>query len=273
MAAATLAGAGVRVAGAWSHLATPEDPAATAAQTRAFEAAVAAIRAAGVRPPLLHLCATGGLLGGAPRFDFARIGLALYGVRPGDLPSEDPLATRLRPALAVLARPTRVADVPAGTTVGYAGTWVAPRPSRLATLPIGYADGWTRGAAPRTSALVRGRSVPVVGRISSDSLVVDVTDIPGTDADDVFVLLGSQGNAALPVEAVAAARATIAWEVLQTLSRRLPRVYRLGGEVVGIRRLDVALAVLPDLPARLRTAAHDAAAALDAVLGSASPSR
>lgn len=263
VAAASLAAAGVRVAGAWSHLAAPEDPATTAHQARRFEAAVAAIRSAGVHPPLLHLCATGGLLGGAPRFDLARVGLALYGVRPDDLPTEHPLASRLRPALSVRARPVRIAEVPAGAPVGYAGTWVAPRVSRLATLPIGYADGWTRVAGPRTTALVRGRSVPVVGRISSDSLVVDVTDVPGVAPGDEFVLLGDQGDATLSVAAVAAARGTIAWEVLQTLAPRLPRVYRLAGEVVAVRRLDVGrVASVRDLPARLAAAACDAAAAL-----------
>jgi alanine racemase len=273
LAAAALSGAGVRIAGAWSHLASPEDPAVVAAQAGRFGAAVAALRAVGAGPPPLHLCATGGLLGGAPRFDLARVGLALYGVRPGDLPAEDPLAALLRPALAVLARPVRLADVPLGAAVGYAGTWVAPRPSRLATLPLGYADGWTRGAAARTRVLVRGREVPVVGRISSDSLVVDVTGVPGAAADDVFVLLGSQGDAALPVEAVASARGTIPWEVLQTLSRRLPRVYRLGGEVVAVRRLDAGLAAVPDVAARLRAAARDAAAALDRAQGLHPPGR
>jgi alanine racemase len=182
----------------------------------------------------------------------------MYGLHPCPEPDEIAAASRLRPTLSIKAQAARIADVEAGVSVGYGGTWVAPRRSRIATLPIGYADGWLRGAGPRTHVLVRGRQAPVVGRISSDSMTVDITDAPGVDERDVFVLLGVDSGKTITAEDVAAARDTISWEVLQTLSRRLPRLYLIKGLPVALRRMDhERLIVVPDLHSRLERAAAD----------------
>jgi len=240
---AWLAGASrLRLAGVWSHLATAEDARATAAQVRRFEDAAAAMRDGGVAVPQRHLAATGGLLTGrAPAYEAIRPGLAVYGVIPAGLPigpGAMAAAARLRPAMRLVARAVRVEGVEAGTGVSYGATWVAPRRSRIATLPLGYGDGFARAYGGRPGALVRGRRAPLVGVIAMDATMVDVTDVEGIDEDDEFVLLGRQGDEEITAGELAEARGTIAWEVLATMARRLPRVYDAATRAVRMRTLE-----------------------------------
>jgi alanine racemase len=122
--------------------------------------------------------------------------------------------------------------VPTGETVGYGGTWRAERPSRVAILPLGYADGYLRGSQPGAEALVRGRRVPLAGVVSMDSLAVDVTDVPGLGPADEFVLLGRQGDELIGAGDLARRRNTIAWEVLSSMALRLDRVYHRAAGMV-----------------------------------------
>jgi alanine racemase len=226
---------GVALAGLWTHLQAADDGARTATQLDRFEAAIAALRGAGIRLPPRHLAASGGLLvDGVAAYDGARPGLAAYGLVPDELlegglrgPGLPPLAGDLRPVLSLHARPARVADVPAGWGISYGPSFTTTRPSRIATLPLGYGDGWPRSLSNRASALVRGRRVPLVGTVAMDAVMADVTDVPGApvSVDDEFVLIGSQGSERISVADVAAARATMSWEVVTNLSQRLPRVY------------------------------------------------
>jgi alanine racemase len=241
-AARALLDAGLdRLTGTWSHLATPEDPAVVAAQVERFEAALGALRAAGIDPGLRHLDATGGLIGGAgPVYDMVRMGLAFYGVLPPELSPGSAAAgsaSALRPALRLCARPVTVTTIEPGTGVGYGGTWVASRPTVVATMPVGYADGWARIYSTGW-ADVRGATVPIIGRISSDALALDVTDLPGFGTDDEVVLLGEPP--AMTAHDLAARRGSIAWEVLDAFAWRLPRVYTDGDRPIGVRYLDGA---------------------------------
>ena len=127
--------------------------------------------------------------------------------------------------MSLKARPVAFSDIPVGEGVGYGSRWRAERPSRIAILPVGYADGYLRGAQPGAQALVRGRRVPLAGVISMDALAVDVTDVPGLAYDADFVLLGRQGDEAIRAGDLARARNTIAWEVLSSMAPRLARVY------------------------------------------------
>jgi alanine racemase len=145
-AVALTRGGSAELAGTWTHLASPEDPIATAAQLSRFELALEKLAGAGIDAGSTHVAASGGLLVGAStRHDLVRPGLAFYGVHPG---AGEPLPAEVGPALAVRAHPVRITEVPAGTSVGYAGTWTASRASKIATLPIGYADGWSRAPPP-----------------------------------------------------------------------------------------------------------------------------
>ncbi len=228
-----------RLAGIWSHLASPDEPDTSAEQERLLLAAVKALRSAGIAPPSVHVAASGGLFAGTSRHhSMVRPGLCLYGELADGLPialAARHAASALRPAMTLKARALRILEVPAGTAVGYGGRWRAERPSRIATLPVGYGDGWVRGYQPGGSALVQGRRVPLVGTIAMDALAVDVTDVSGAGMAAEFVLLGTQGEVCISATDLARRRNTIAWEVLVGMAHRLPRVYHSGREVTGIR--------------------------------------
>jgi alanine racemase len=248
-AARMIADAGVELRGAWSHLQAPADRPRTDGQVERFAASLAALEAAGVRVPHRHVLASGGLLaaerlvgGERPAFDGLRVGLAAYGIVPEGVPIGAGAAgihAGLRPILSLRARPIRVADLPEGTGISYGPSFVAGRLSRIATLPLGYADGWSRALSNRAVALVRGVRVPLVGNVAMDAVMADVTEVPGPPVtpDDEFVLLGSQGGQEISAADLAQVRTTISWEVVATMSRRMPRVYTSRAVAVGIRTL------------------------------------
>jgi alanine racemase len=214
-----------------------------------FVAALGALREAGITVPRRHVLATGGLLaverlvgGERPAFDGLRVGLAVYGLVPDGLaigPAATGIQAGLRPVLSLRALPIRVADLPPGEGISYGPSFVTARRSRIATLPLGYADGWPRATSNRATALVRGVRVPLVGTVAMDAVMADVTDVPGppVTADDEFVLLGAQGGDEITAAELAQGRTTITWEVVATMARRLPRVYTAGAAPVGIRTL------------------------------------
>jgi alanine racemase len=220
--------AGVEVVGLWSHLADGMDAERSRLQIERYEGALADAGAAGFRGLLRHLSATEGvILGTGPAYDMIRIGLGYYGELGLGVEPTGPLAAlaaELRPAMSVKARPIRLEDVPARVTIGYGGEWQTTRPSRIATLPIGYADGWTRRYWPGAEAIVRGQRVPLVGRVSMDSVCADVTDVPGVTPEDEVVLLGSQGDERITAADLAALRGSIPNEVFCDFGPRLVRV-------------------------------------------------
>jgi alanine racemase len=229
--AAIDAAGGIEIAGIWSHLADGTDAARSAAQVQAYEQALAAIAATGRALPARHLAATEGVfVGTGPAYEMVRIGLGFYGELGVDVaptPALADLAAELRPAMTVAARPARLEWMPPGSPIGYGGEWIAERPSLIATLPIGYADGWTRRYWPGASALVRGRRVPLIGRVSMDSVCVDATDAADEGEltpDEVFVLLGGQGRERISPVELARLRGSIPNEVFCALGPRLGRV-------------------------------------------------
>jgi alanine racemase len=234
---------GVVLAGLWTHFQAVEDASATNDQVARFDAAAAAITAAGIGLPARHIAASAALMtDGMLAYDGVRPGLAVYGIVPDELGRERvpaALAAGLRPVMSLYARPVRVADLPAGSGVSYGPTFRTARPSRIATLPLGYGDGWSRGLSNRASAIVRGRRVPLVGNVAMDAVMADVSDVlgPPVDLDDEFVLLGSSGDERITAAELAQQRTTISWEVVTGMSRRLPRVYHAAAGPVGLRTL------------------------------------
>jgi alanine racemase len=213
------------LAGTFSHLAVPgEDDAYTDVQLLRLAQALDAMRSAGVDPGLVHVSATGGMLAGAGTFaDAVRPGLGLYGLLPGWAADRDP---GLRPVLSLKALPLRVFDLPAGAAIGYGLRYRAARATRIATLGIGYGDGWPRAHANNGAALLRGQRVPIVGAVSMDGLTVDVGEIDDVTYADEFVLIGDQRGAVISADDVAAERRTINYEVTTALRGRLPRLHR-----------------------------------------------
>jgi alanine racemase len=212
----------LRLEGVMTHLASAEsDDALTALQLRRFDEALALVRAAGHAPRFVHAANSAGtFLHVAAQHDLVRIGLALYGVAP--VPSLQP---ELRPVLALRSEVLALREIPEGAGVGYDQTFRASRPTRIATVPIGYGDGLMRAAGNRGVMLVGATRCPIVGRISMDLTTLDVTDLPACAIGDEVMVIGAQGDARLSASDLAAACGTIAYEVLTNISPRVPRVY------------------------------------------------
>ena len=194
-------------------------------QARRYAEALKTLRARGYAPRLRHTCNSGGLVQ-YPTFhmDMVRPGLLLYGVAPSpETPRPD--TPRLRPVLSVSTQVLVVRDLPARASVSYNRSFVTHRASRIATLPVGYADGYPRVLGGRAQVLIAGRRCPVVGVVCMDLCMVDVTDVPDwVEAGDEAMLLGAQGDARIGVEELAAWAETIPYEILCGFSERVPRV-------------------------------------------------
>jgi alanine racemase len=221
----------LRVTGLMTHLACADaasEGEITAPMIR-FDEATALLARYGVRASVRHAANSAALLRDQARLDAVRPGLALFGVAPR-IEGGDALSTELRQAMRVRTEVVDVRDVDAGAAVGYGALWRATRPSRIATIPMGYADGLSRQLTNRGHTLVRGVRAPIVGAVSMDMTMIDVTDVPGVTLRDEVVVLGAQdgplGSGFIGADEVAAHAGTIAWEVLTSVSRRVPRFYR-----------------------------------------------
>lgn len=213
----------VRLAGLSSHFADIEDTtdhAFAEAQTRRFEDWRARLATLGVSGLREHMsCSAAALLWERSHRSIVRVGIGAYGLWPS---KETRVSVRqqgrpepeLRPALAWKVMISQVRDVPAGETVGYGRTWKAMTDSRIAVLPVGYADGWPRALSGRGHVLVGGRRAPLVGRICMNLCMVDVTHVPGAAAGDHAVLLGRQGDEVITAGMLADLLGTIAYEVV-----------------------------------------------------------
>lgn len=213
---------GVGIEGLYTHLATADerDPTFTDQQVQRFQLFRQAFAQQGWRP-LLHVCNSAGVQG-YPQYAFhlVRPGIALYGYPPRPEGAE-----RFQPALSLITHIVYLKEIEAGASVSYGRTFVARRKTRVATLPIGYADGVPRLLSNRGWALVRGRRVPIIGRICMDQLMLDVTDLPQVTLGERVTLLGEEGEERITADDWAAWAQTIPYEILCGLSARIPRTY------------------------------------------------
>ncbi len=218
----------VSVEGLMTHLshADAEGPAMAESQLARFGELAAALRRRGLCPKLVHAANSAGILRfPVGVFTGVRPGYSLYGGSP--CPEYVPSGP-LRPILTLRSAVALVRDVPAGQGVSYSHTWHAGRPSRVAALPIGYADGYRRSLANRAQVRVEGRLAPVVGTICMDTTMVDVTDVPAARVGSPVTLIEADESSPLSVHALARLAGTIPYEILTGLGRRVRRVY-LGG--------------------------------------------
>lgn len=226
----------LELAGVMTHLSSPEGGLSptSSEQLAAFAGVLDQARAEGLGPALdrawLHAANSAALFTGlVPTHDTVRAGIAAYGALPRHLPG----AEELRPVLSVHSQVVFLKDVPTGTPVGYASTWRAERPTRLATLAVGYADGLPWALGNRGRVLVAGREAPILGRISMDYTTIDVSHIPGVEVGDVATWIGRNGGAELALETVARDAETIPYELCCAIGPRVSRVYT-GGDSLSI---------------------------------------
>jgi alanine racemase len=212
----------LRLAGLCTHFASADlpDPETTVEALDRFAACARRAAAAGFQDLVNHAANSAAAVRfSAARLDAVRPGLALYGA----MPSETVPLPGLDPALALRTRVMAVHDLAAGTAVSYGGFWRAPRPSRVATLPIGYADGYPRHVHD-ASVLLAGRRIPIVGAVCMDMLMVDVTDLPEAALAGAVTLIGRDGAEVITVDDVARWAGTVSYEILCGISKRVPRV-------------------------------------------------
>jgi alanine racemase len=215
---------GVTLEGVFTHFACADsaDQTHCRLQLARFRQVLAALNAAGVRPPLVHAGNSAATLAlPEAHFGMVRVGIALYGLDPSD---EVRLPEGFQPALSFKTHIAQVKDVPAGECISYGCTFITPTAMRIAVIPVGYADGFRRAPTNWGEVLVRGRRAPLVGRVCMDQCMLDVSDIPGVTAGDEVVLIGQQGEETLSASAVAARLGTISYEVVSEILARVPRV-------------------------------------------------
>jgi len=222
----------IELEGTFTHFASAEDFTAqqTNEQERVFLACLARLRALGVSPGIVHMANSGAICARPSTWaDMVRPGAILYGYYqsfdPPQKKQEVMGQVALHPCLSLRARIISLRNVPVGEGVGYAARFVTKRPSRIAVINAGYADGVVRALTNRGWALVRGRRVPLVGTISMDLTTLDLTDVPEAVLGDVVTIYGKDGEAAIEVSEVAHQIGTVTSDLLCALGRRVPKFY------------------------------------------------
>jgi alanine racemase len=218
----------LRVTGLLTHFASADDPSEdefTALQIARFENVVEQFRAAGHEPQFLDLAnSPGAIMHPRSRGNMVRLGGALFGLLDDILP-EDAARPELRPVMSLRSRIANIKEVPAGETLGYGRTFKTARDSRIALVPVGYADGYPRGLSSKGEACVRGMKAPIVGRVSMDWTLFDVTDIPDAAVDDEVTLIGTDGSSSVSAAGIARLVDTIGYEITCGIGPRVPRVF------------------------------------------------
>lgn len=214
----------LKVEGLFTHLSDADaaDLTYTEWQLDRFEAVVKALEEKGLRPELVHAANSAATLRVArSHYDMVRVGIALYGLNPS---REAPCPDGFRPAFSFKCEVAQVKELPAGHYVSYGRTYRTERPTTVAVIPVGYADGFRRAPNTWREVLVRGQRAPIIGRVCMDQTMIDVSHIPGVRQGDQVVLIGRQGESSITVDEVAEQLGTINYEVVSEILARVPRV-------------------------------------------------
>ena len=222
----------LKVEGIFSHFATAdcEDLTKSRQQAKRFDAFCKMLEERGVHIPLRHMDNSAGIMNFNNHYGLVRAGIVTYGMYPSD--EVNPTDLPLTPALSWSSRVTCVKTLEAGREISYGGTYVTTKPTVVATVPVGYADGYRRALSGKFHVLLHGKKAPILGRICMDQMMVDVTDIPDVQVGDKVVLVGTDGAETITMEQIAAAADTFNYEFVCGISRRVPRYYCRGGEIV-----------------------------------------
>jgi alanine racemase len=221
---------GLEVEGIFSHYATADcaDLTQAVCQEQRFRWFCARLEERGLRIPLRHMDNSAGLMNFQSPYELVRSGIVTYGLYPSSEVSPDKLP--IRPVLNWKSRISNLQTLPAGRAIGYGGTFVTTAPTRVATVPIGYADGYRWSLSGNFHVLIRGCFAPILGRVCMDQMMVDVTNITDVEFGDTVVLVGRDRDKAITVEEISAAAGTFPYEFVCGISRRVPRVYLRGGQ-------------------------------------------
>ena len=222
---------GITVEGLFSHFATADEPSLDAARKQAalFEKFDAMLRARGLTIPVRHMDNSAGILRFENNYDMVRAGISLYGMSPSqDMDTDLPL----KPAMQWETAVSHVKLLEPGRAISYGGTFVTKKPTMVATVPVGYADGYRRSLSGKFYMLIHGKPAPILGRVCMDQTMVDVTDIPNTCVGDRVVLMGTDGAETITAEEIAAAAQSFNYEQVCDISRRVTRVYYQAGKQV-----------------------------------------
>ena len=223
---------GIFAEGLFTHFATADSADLSRSQKQAelFYRFDSMLRDRGVEIPIRHLDNSAGILNFSHPCEMVRSGIITYGLYPSDEVDRSRLS--LTPALSWQCRITHLKLLEAGREISYGGTFVTTRPTMVATIPVGYADGYRRSLSGKFHVLIHGKEAPILGRVCMDQLMVDVTHIPETKLEDTVILIGKSGDAQITVEQLAAAADSFNYELVCGISRRVPRIYVSGGKIV-----------------------------------------
>jgi alanine racemase len=229
---------GLVLAGLFTHFPradTPDGRAMVERQVADFHEVARALRAAGVEPGILHAANSAGIvLHGSSRLDMVRPGILAYGLSPSEAV---PVPPGIRPVMRFATRLVHVRELPEGHPVSYGGDFVTPESMRAGTAAVGYGHGYPWALSGRGYALLRGRRIPILGRVTMDTTVFDLRGVPGASVGDEVVLFGRSGDEEIRVSDLATLSGTIVYEMLIGIGRRVPRVYTRIGRKVGARTL------------------------------------
>ena len=228
---------GIDIEGLFTHFARADetDKSAYEAQFAAYENFVKLLDERGVKIAIRHCSNSAGIVDtlSSNSMDMVRAGISIYGLYPSDEVSHEKVA--LKPAMELKSAVTYIKDVEPGCAISYGGTFVAKKPMRVATIPVGYGDGYSRGLSNKGFVLIRGKRARILGRVCMDQFMVDVTDIPEAAEDDVVTLMGKDGGEEITAEELARLGGGYHYELLCHIGKRIPRVYLRDGQAVGTK--------------------------------------
>jgi len=226
---------GLELEGLFTHYARADeaDKASAHAQRDRFHDFTRKLEAAGVEIPLKHSCNSAATIDMDEYGDIVRFGIGLYGLYPSEEVRKENLP--LRPAMSWKTHVAHLKTVPPGTGISYGHTFVTERETVVATLPVGYADGYPRALSNQGHVIIRGQYAPILGRICMDMCMVDVTEIPGVRMEDEVILLGEQNGCRVTMEEIGAESCSFNYETACRISQRVPRMYMYRGEAVGFQ--------------------------------------
>ena len=223
----------LKISGVFSHFATADETDKTEAlrQRERFDRFNEMLDALGVHIPLRHINNSAGIMEFDRHYDMVRQGITLYGLAPSEEIRRD--SYPLRPAMSLISHVSFVKTLPAGRGISYGRTYITGKETRVATVPVGYADGYPRSQSNKGRVIINGAYCPILGRVCMDQFMVDVSDAPDVKIGDRVTLVGTDGECAISVEEVAGSDPySFNYEFVCGISRRVPRIYVSGGKVV-----------------------------------------